>query len=850
MLSNDLLGCVSAEHWAIEFSGENFQAESLARTFAAVTGLSYRGRIGQLNAFEFSFPEDAQLRVKEFVSGTRSMLKAISASSPFSVGPTHVLDDMARLYSFAENHMATRRFSAASIAAKAFANRFGIAWAEEQVIKSFEKRNSAALIQNPLFPQQYHLSRLTADTATLNVTGAWDTGLTGSGVVVAIVDDGLQYVHPDIQANYRPEGSYNFDFNHTDPAPTSMTADYHGTSSAGVAAARDDGATCGVGVAYRAGLSGIAILQTSDLYDAKEANALQYALTVNHIYSNSWGPPDDGREYRGPGPLANQAIDLGIRTGRNGLGAIYVWAAGNGGSNDNCNYDGYASKRQVVTVGAVDSYGVKSIFSEECSALLIVAPSASNSRSFIRTTDLLGTAGRNAGDCNVAFSGTSAACPAVAGVVALILEENPALTWLDVQRILIYSAYRTDPTSPSWVQNGAGRWASHSYGFGLADAYTAVQLAKEYKYGSNASMTEEIVLNYWNSDLVSFSPQWDYNFDMGAAFNINVTEDIILHHVEVVIDSIQTPDAGKLAITLTSPSGFVSTFAKPHYQNPANLEKWTFTSRLLWGESSVGIWRFVILDPAASNIHSFSLRIWGTPTADVPNSVYKRKAGDDYWPLDSPVHAPTFLPPFTTPVDPPYNHSTPYNSSEPVPYWDQPSNDTEPFPYWNEPSNSTDQPSNSPLPDENPVSPVSPPTIAPVSSPYTPVVPVVPMIPNAPVAPPATILPPGTIVISCPLPAPAPNVVCVHGIWMLIPECENPPPGFICIDGIWVMLPGTLTPPPSSSAKPSTNSPPASSFPNISVLSPSDKDAVPSSAGSVSPQLVAIFMAFLVFLLL
>ena len=621
-----------------------------------------------MNAFEFSFPENAKLGVKELLSGTRSMLKAISAANPFSAGPTHVLEDMARLYSFAENQVAASRLAAASRAVKNFAIRFGIAWAEEQIPKAFDKRNSAAIIRDPLFSEQYHLHRFTTNTATLNVTGAWDTGLTGNGVVIAIVDDGLQHNHPDIQANYHSESSYNFDFDKPDPSPTNMYADYHGTSSAGVAAARDDGATCGVGVAYRAGLSGIAILQRDALLDSKEASALQYALTVNHIYSNSWGPPDDGRGFRGPGPLTNQAIDLGIRTGRNGLGAIYVWAGGNGGSNDNCNYDGYASKRQVVTVGAVDASGSKAIFSEECSALLVVAPSASNARSFIRTTDLLGRYGRNMGDCHVAFSGTSAACPAISGIVALILEENPALTWLDVQHILIDSAYRTDPASPTWVQNGAGRWASHSYGFGLADAYTAVQLAKKHKNGLIPSMTEEIVLNYWNPDFVSFSPQDAYNNQMGVVFDILVKEDIILHHVEVVVDDIQTPNAGKLAISLTSPSGFVSTFTKPHLDNPANLKKWTFTTRLLWGESSAGVWRFVVRDPAASNIHSFSLRIWGTPNAAVPTSVYKRKAGNDYWPLDAPVPPPSLLPPpARVPETIPPNALIPAPNSVPAP---------------------------------------------------------------------------------------------------------------------------------------------------------------------------------------
>jgi len=85
-----------------------------------------------------------------------------------------------------------------------------------------------------------------------------------------------------------------------------------------MAAARDDGNACGVGVAYRAGLSAVVILQYAEITDATEARALAYALDVNHIYSNSWGPIDDGLRKEGPRTLTQQAMDNAIRNGRNG----------------------------------------------------------------------------------------------------------------------------------------------------------------------------------------------------------------------------------------------------------------------------------------------------------------------------------------------------------------------------------------------------------------------------------------------------------------------------------------------------------------------------------------------------
>ena len=85
--------------------------------------------------------------------------------------------------------------------------------------------------------------------------------------------------------------------------------------------------------------------------------------------------------------------------------------------------------------------------------------------------------------------------------------------------------------------------------------------------------------------------------------------------------------------------------------------------------------------------------------------------------------------------------------------------------------------------------PVAPPIAAPVATPVgpTPVAP--PMIP-APIAAPTNSTP--SVSASCALPAPSANVICLYGVWVLVPPCNNPPTGFTCIDGVWVMLPSTL----------------------------------------------------------
>src|SRR6185295_6836859 len=113
-------------------------------------------------------------------------------------------------------------------------------------------------------------------------------------------------------------------------------------------------------------------------------------------------------------------------------------------------------------------------YSEPCSAVLVSAPSSGGNRS-LTTTDLAGAAGDDRGDYMSAFGGSAGATPVVSGVVALMLARNPALTWRDVQHILVRSSRRVDVGDPGWTP----RTLSHSekYGFGVVDALAAVTKA-------------------------------------------------------------------------------------------------------------------------------------------------------------------------------------------------------------------------------------------------------------------------------------------------------------------------------------------------------------------------------------
>lgn len=308
--------------------------------------------------------------------------------------------------------------------------------------------------KDPILPMQWHLANTKDSRWELNVTKVWGSGVTGKGVRVAMVDDGLDHEHGDLKDNYFAEGSHDFNDHDDDPIPV-LWDDQHGTRCAGEVAAGANNDVCGVGVAYNAKVAGIRIL-SGPITDADEAAALNFGYQQNDIYSCSWGPPDDGKSMEAPSRLILKAMVNGVNKGRGGKGSIFVFAAGNGGGmDDQCNFDGYTNSIFTTTIGSLDYTGRHPYYSEKCTAMLVVTPS-SGSGEYIHTTDR-GKDDKGNDKCAHSHGGTSAAAPLAAGVFALALEARPELTWRDIQHIAIRTAKFINPADPEWVMNKAGR---------------------------------------------------------------------------------------------------------------------------------------------------------------------------------------------------------------------------------------------------------------------------------------------------------------------------------------------------------------------------------------------------------
>ena len=372
---------------------------------------------------------------------------------------------------------------------------------------------------DPLVPFQWHLINTGQQVGNpdyqpiygvpgedINVAPAWAKGYTGRGVTVAVVDSGTQLLHPDLV------GNVNFDLafdaisqnGSGDPAFQNPT-NAHGTAVAGLIASVANNGIGGAGVAHGATLVPIRIIDAGQT-EQGFIDTFRHAIQDIDITNNSWGP---GVTRGLSGPTLNEftALRDSIQFGRAGKGVIHVFAAGNDagpsfnqgftsiGGWDSTSYNGWASSRYTIGVTGVDHDGFYNnvdgtitVYPELGPSVLVAAPTGSNAGPVITdtrgigsglyTTDVTGDLGFNAlpdpingevrdpffpfdrdfladPDYTSRMNGTSGAAPLVSGVIALMLEANPELTWRDVQEILVRSARQN--AEFGIPQNGQGQ---------------------------------------------------------------------------------------------------------------------------------------------------------------------------------------------------------------------------------------------------------------------------------------------------------------------------------------------------------------------------------------------------------
>nr|CAG4634667.1 EOG090X02T5 [Alona affinis] len=362
----------------------------------------------------------------------------------------------------------------------------------------------------------------------------------------------------------------------------------HGTRCAGEVSAARDNDVCGVGVAYDSKVAGIRMLDQPYMTDLIEANSMGHEPHLIDIYSASWGPTDDGKTVDGPRNATMRAIVRGVNEGRRGLGNIYVWASGDGGSDDDCNCDGYAASMWTISINSAINDGQNAHYDESCSSTLASTFSngAKDPNTGVATTDLYGK-------CTKTHSGTSAAAPEAAGVFALALEANPSLTWRDIQHLTVLTSKRNSLFDAKrrfqWTMNGVGLEFNHLFGFGVLDAGSIVTLAKAWRsvparfhcQGGLVTQPRPIPTN--GSIILTL----DTRSCQGSETEVNYLE-----HVQAVI-SLNSSRRGDVEMFLTSPMGTRSMILsrRPNDDDGRDgFTKWPFMTTHTWGEDPRGRW--------------------------------------------------------------------------------------------------------------------------------------------------------------------------------------------------------------------------------------------------------------------
>ena len=286
----------------------------------------------------------------------------------------------------------------------------------------------------------------------------WAKGLTGDGIVVAIIDSGVDYNHPDLTGNIWSNAGENgvdaigknkasngvdddgngfvddfrgWDFANNDNDP--MDDNSHGTHISGLLAAKRDGVGI-TGTAPTAKIMPLKILNSTGVGKiTDEINAINYAVANGaKIINVSFG----GEQFN--------ARELSVIRAAEAKGVVVISAAGNDARPDS-DYPAKFANEVGIAVGAVNRNSLFTDYSNRAGAEVIdyfVAPGGDGGRA--DAGDVYSTVPLSQpGVPYRYFAGTSMGVPHVSGVIALMLQANPSLTPAQIKRILAETASRS-----------------------------------------------------------------------------------------------------------------------------------------------------------------------------------------------------------------------------------------------------------------------------------------------------------------------------------------------------------------------------------------------------------------------
>ncbi|GAB2811808.1 S8 family peptidase [Lentzea nigeriaca] len=270
---------------------------------------------------------------------------------------------------------------------------------------------------------------LDRSTQQIGAPQAWQAGITGKGVKVAVIDSGVDEKHPDLQGKQVAEKNFT-------NAPDATDEVGHGTHVASTIASK--------GEKYRG------VAPDAEILDAKVCRARgcdDSAILAAMQWAAEQGAQVVNMSLSGPDTPGIDPVEEAVNRISRDTGTLFVVAAGNAGRPETIGSPG--SAESSLTVGAVDrNDGIAPFSSRGPAADGAVKPDVTAPGVDIMAAEA-GTQG------HVAMSGTSMATPHVAGVVALLKQQHPDWTGQQLKATVIASA-KSNPALRTFDQ-GAGR---------------------------------------------------------------------------------------------------------------------------------------------------------------------------------------------------------------------------------------------------------------------------------------------------------------------------------------------------------------------------------------------------------